>query len=278
MSRLHTELRRLYGLDLLETEASAPATVTVDPAQGLRGMVLTLSQPAEWARLHTVWRAVQDELGLPAPGIAVDGTAGLQLWFALAQPAPAEQARSFLAGLCQRHLADVPAHRLQMLPGADAAPFTLALPGGLVRPEQWSAFVAPDLAPMFADTPWLDLPPPLEGQAELLSRLQAAGAEAFAQACALLRAPDRSQPLPAGRVMADDPGPASDGQAKPSASPGDTAADEASQAARRFLLQAMNDDSLDMRWRIEAARALLAQAAPVSRGPQRPGVALPGDP
>ena len=39
------------------------------------------------------------------------------------------------------------------------------------RPEHWSAFVAPDLAPIFNDTPWLDLPPNLEGQAELLARL-----------------------------------------------------------------------------------------------------------
>ena len=44
------------------------------------------------------------------------------------------------------------------------------------RPEHWSAFVAPDLAHIFNDTPWLDLPPNLEGQAELLARLKAEGA------------------------------------------------------------------------------------------------------
>jgi hypothetical protein len=36
-------------------------------------MVLELARPAEWPPLARVWQAVQAELGLPAPAIAVSG-------------------------------------------------------------------------------------------------------------------------------------------------------------------------------------------------------------
>jgi hypothetical protein len=103
------------------------------------------------------------------------------------------------------------------LPGAP-------LPGG----ERWSAFVAPDLAPLFTDTPWLDLPPGDDGQATLLA----------SQACvtpgqlATLQAASAPAPGIAAHAQLADP--------------------------RRFLQQVMNDATAPLALRIEAAKALLA--------------------
>jgi hypothetical protein len=92
--------------------------------------------------------------------------------------------------------------------------------------------VAPDLAPLFVDEPWLDQPPGADAQAELLSRVQPATPEAFARALAKL-APAAAAPG-TGR-------PATGDRADP----------------RQFLLSVMQDASVDLQLRIEAAKALL---------------------
>ncbi|MEK8028292.1 hypothetical protein [Pseudaquabacterium rugosum] len=51
---------------------------------------------------------------------------------------------------------------------------------------RWSAFVAPDLAPLFSDTPWLDLPPGDDGQARLLAALRPVRAQAWRVAADML--------------------------------------------------------------------------------------------
>lgn len=260
MNRLHSELQRLFGLALpVPSPEAAPAAGSESPAEGRRMMVLTLGRPADWPRLASLWRAVQADLGLPAPAIAVNGVDGFALWFALAQPVPAARAAAFVDGLCRRYLGDVPGHRLQCLPAGDGAAWPApAVPGAPVRPDQWSAFVAPDLAPMFAETPWLDLPPPLDGQAELLSRLQPASAEVFAQACALLApaaAADGHPPSMATMATTARGGTEDSTEGSPGAR-------AASEQARRFLLGTMHDATLDMALRIAAARALLGQREP----------------
>ena len=109
-------------------------------------------------------------------------------------------------------------------------------PGVSVRasdPKSWSAFVAPDLAPIFADEPWLDQPPSPEAQASVLARLQSIKPAALAAALARLRpaAPSDRPPEPVA--------------AGPQLTP------------KAFLLAVMQDPTVALDLRIEAAKALL---------------------
>jgi hypothetical protein len=213
MSRLPDELQRLYP-------RSSPAA---DPA----ALVLGVSGPAAWQALAAVWKGVQTDLGLPAPGIAVNGRDGLQLWFSLQQPVGSGPGQTFLEGLCRRYLAELPASRIS----------TSAAPVPALQPDTgvWSAFIAPDLAPVFEDTPWLDSPPGDDGQAGLLARLQSTPAALFDAALAQLSdtAPATPPaPVPAPTTTTSGP-------------------------ARRFLLAVMNDSTAPLAHRIEAAKALL---------------------
>ena len=124
-----------------------------------------------------------------------------------------------------------------------------ALDGQAVCPDQWAAFVAPDLAPVFNDTPWLDLPPNLEGQADLLSRLRSVSADAWQAACAQLPplpTATTSHPTREASTSPDSPPSAPDAHhVPPHTDP------------HSFLLSVMNNVALDMALRIEAAKALL---------------------
>lgn len=232
MSRLQTELARLFG----------PAD------HGIRVMVLELARPAEWSALSAAWRGLQVELELPAPAIAVNGSDGLQLWLALAEPVPQAQALAFLQGLQARYLGEVAPHRIRTLPAPAAGTAAgAAAPPAQVAPERWSAFVAPDLAPLFTDEPWLDHPVGDEAQAELLSRIAPASPEVFARACEQLL---RSTQPAAAAAPARAPGAA--GGAAPVADP------------RQFLLGVMNDPQVPMALRIEAAKALLPGTGPLT--------------
>lgn len=224
MNRLQSELQRLYLLPAADGEAGL-----VDAAGQARGLVMELTGPADWEPLSRVWRGVQLDLELPAPAIAVSGTDGLQLWFSLERPVDAGRAAEFLAGLGSRYLAGLtPATRLRLSPPASA----VLVPAEQPSTGNWSAFVAPDLAPVFADTPWLDIPPGVEGQADLLARLESIKPAAFD---AVLR-----QLWP--------PGPAA---APPLQPPGQDV------DPKRFLQQVLNDEALALELRVAAAQALL---------------------
>lgn len=221
MNRLQTELQRLYLLPSAE-----PGGSLVDATGQVRALVMALAGPADWEPLSRVWRGVQLELDLPAPAIAVSGQDALQLWFSLQQPVAAADAAAWLEGLRARYLADLaPASRLRLSPPGSAALVPAEQPGT----GNWSAFVAQDLAPVFADTPWLDIPPGVDGQADLLARLESIEPAAFAAALQQLQ--------PAGAVA-------------PSVATTDV-------DPRRFLQQVLNDESVALALRIEAAKALL---------------------
>lgn len=220
MNRLHSELQRLYRLD---ATASGPAPAQAD--EPVHAMVLTLSKPADWATLSAVWQGVQSELDLPAPAIAVSGVDGYQLWFSLAQSRPAAQAMGFLEALRRRYLPEVARDRV----GLSVSPPTV--PAQQAQPDHWSAFVAPDLAPVFADTPWLDIPPNPDGQADLLARLHSIKPADWQRALDVLQ--------PAAQATAADVAPTS------------------TRSPRAFLLAVMNDEALDLSLRIQAAQALL---------------------
>lgn len=200
----------------------------------VRALVLSLARPADWAALGRVWQGVQTDLGWPAPGIAVSGTDACQLWFSLAEPVPPAEAHTLLEHLRTRFLAEVPPHRVELLPSVDGvqqAPVIPALQTDSPDGEVWSAYIAPDLAPVFAETPWLDIRPGSEGQAELLSRLSSISVAEYRAALPV------AAPSSAGLAVT---GPFTD--------------------PRQFLLQVMNDERVEMALRIEAAKVLLHQA------------------
>ena len=215
MSRLKSEIERLYG---------TPAS---DGNSPVRALVLELARPADWPRLAQVWQGVQADLGWPAPAIAVNGVDGYQLWFSLAQPLPPAEAQHQLDQLCGRYLADIAPERLRLIAGNP--PTTPRQ----VAPDAWSAFVTSDLAAVFADTPWLDLPPGEDAQAELLGRLSPIPAQDL---LALLAAP-KAPAAPAAK-----------------AAPAPRASDD---EARQFLLSVMRDPAVELALRIDAAKGLL---------------------
>lgn len=252
MNRLLLELHRLYQPDPRAEPAADGPPVLIGPDGQVRALVLGLTRPADWAVLSRVWQGVQADLGLPAPAIAVDGQAGLQLWFSLAEPWPAAAAAAWLEDLRRRYLADIAPARVALWPranDAEAAGWRHAGAVPALQPdgERWAAFVAPDLAAVFADEPWIDLPPNLDGQAQLLARLTS------------IRPEDASALQQAAPAHAENavPTPA---QAAPPPAP-DT------NDPRQFLQRVMNDETVPLALRIDAAKALLTAAGgPASRG------------
>ena len=232
MTPLQFELDRLYGLDASAAPGAAQAA-----AQGVRALVLELRPPAGWAQLSSVWTGVQADLGFPPPAIAVSGVDALQLWFSLASPTLPSAGELFLQGLRARYLPDLGSTHVRLI--ADAAQLPLAPPLE-TRPDHWSAFVAPDLASVFADTPWLDFPPHGEGQAALLRALEPIRQVAFEAALSELGG------------MEDVPV-----DLKPSGLPEVPASEQAGADAERFLRSVMNDEAVPMALRIEAAKGLL---------------------
>lgn len=231
--RLEAELRRLYG---------PVADHGVAEAALLRCMVVAAPAP-QWRDLARLWQAVQDDLGWPAPAIAADGEARLALWFSLADPHAAvdlqRMARALLQPLQTADPSTSPTRTWQVWPTPGATPSLPPCPPQAIAPERWSAFVAPDLAPMFADSAWLDIPPSPEGQADLLTPLRSVTATQL-QALAL-----------ATTAPPDDPTPQHTPAPQAPASNGLTL------GPRAFLQHVMNDPATPLRWRIEAAKALL---------------------
>lgn len=243
MSLLNTELTRLFHLP---APADRPAGQTGDPASPVRALVLEVTGPAHWADLSSVWVGVQTDLDLPAPAIAVSGTDGIQLWFSLAEPVSLDHATAFLAGLQRNYLGALPAKRVRSYPHA-TGDGTTALPPPVpalqAGSENWSAFVTRDLAAVFGEEPWLDLPPNRDQQAQLLGKLQSVKPAAFLAALAQLQAPPFT-PAPA------DAGPAT-------AQVATVADDTRHLSPREFLTHVMHDPRIAMADRIAAARALL---------------------
>lgn len=285
LNRLQAELQRLYlpndsSIAHRAATGTAPATGGPHPAPEdvplldargrVRTMVLALARPADWVALSQVWQGVQVDLDLPAPAIAVAGADGYQLWFSLAEPVAAAQAAAFLDALRQRYLGDIRASRVGLLPVAAAAaesPLQAAharrVPAALPDNGHWSAFVTADLAPVFDDEPWLDSPPNPGGQADLLSRLKSIAAADFQQALQRLRPapllidtkPAMDAPASAEAGSGLGLGPGSDEGASPTTDGPAPAA--AARDPKRFLLDVMNDDSVPLALRIDAAKALL---------------------
>jgi hypothetical protein len=257
MNRLQLELHRLYlprAAGSADAEGAGGSLIDADGR--VRAMVLELARPADWHSIAKVWNGVQADLELPAPAIAVSGTDGYQLWFSLLEPVAVAQAVTFLEALRTRYLGDIRTERVGLMPAAGAWPAPGALHARPVpAPQQisghWSAFVAPDLAPMFAEEPWLDMPPNDDGQSRLLSPLKSIAPADFQRALAWL-GPAGSPPPPlAASVTSWTAGPAAETAGAATATP------SGGLDPKEFLLGVMNDDAVTLGLRIEAAKALL---------------------
>ncbi len=228
MNPLQTELQRLY----------------LAPEGLVRALVLELARPADWGLLSPVWRGLQTDLALPAPAVIVSGVDGYQLWLSLAEPVPLAEAATFLEALRRHYLAEVAPQRIRLTPAlaAPASQPALPVPSQQLATGYWSAFVAPDLAPIFADEPWLDQPPSPEAQASVLAGLQSIKAAAFAAALARLRpvAPTKRPPEPSSSVTSCAP-----------------LASSERLSPKAFLLAVVQDPAVALDLRIEAAKALL---------------------
>ena len=257
MSTLQTELDRLYR----PHERHNPDPQRTDPGLiapdgRVRALVLELGRPADWTVLSALWRGVQTDLELPAPAIAVSGLDAYQLWFSLAEPVSALQAGAFLESLRVRYWSQVAPVRVSKWPWVDAShpaniEHALLVPALHQATGLWSAFVAPDLAAIFADEPWLDLAPNPEAQAKVLSRLECIKPAVFQAAMEQL-SPNNGVQTSAPTLAHDKkPGHMLSREAQAPASPGN------SSGPKDFLLGVMNDPTIELHLRIEAAKALL---------------------
>jgi len=260
MTRLQTEYQRLY-LPSEGRAGAADAPDLIDDNGCVRALVFALSRPADWDALSPVWRGVQADLDLPAPAIAVNGVDAFELWFSLAEPVSVADAAAFLQGLRQRYLADVKPARLRLWPDAAAptgAPSPSHIPALQPATGRWSAFVAPDLPAVFGDDPSLDVQPVDDAQAELLSRLACIQPDAWHAALAQLQTQASAVAVATAAPVAT---------STPGSSAGAThaALHGPYQDPQRFLLDVVNDSSVALALRIEAAKALMPHACNASR-------------
>lgn len=250
MNTLSAELRRLFGVQAAAADAPLTEADLVGADGRVRALVVELARPAQWHALAPLWRGVQQDLDWPAPAIAVSGVDGHQLWFSLAEAVSLVQAQACLNALRARYLGDVPAARVGLYPRLDGAnhavrhaPWVPAVQAGT---GMWSAFVAPDLAAIFSDEPWLELEPSAEAQAKVLSGVACIPQRVFQDAQTLL--------APTATAVA---APASASQGAVAQAAKDLAIAANGDGPRHFLLGVMRDTRVDLPLRIEAAKALL---------------------
>jgi hypothetical protein len=257
MSTLQSELNRLYrprDRNNLDPETTEPDLIA--PDGWVRALVLELARPADWNLLGTVWRGVQTDLEWPAPAIAVSGIDAYQLWFSLAEPVSVTQASAFLDALRVRYLGLVAPGRVSQWPCVDASSpshvqHALLVPALHQATGRWSAFLAPDLAAIFAEEPWLDLAPNPEAQAKVLSRLECIKPAALHAALEQLTPGSGAKTSERAFISVEKTGVPPNLETPPPALP------DGHREARGFLLGVMNDKAVELHLRIEAAKVLL---------------------
>lgn len=254
MNKLIAELQRLFfypGLSPDEAFLLSGEAQVFDP-QGpdglLRAMVLGVNGADAWDYVAALWQAVQDDLQLPAPVMAVTGADGFQLWFSLAEPVPAAKAQSFLAGLRRRYLGELPNGRFTLCPSASVN----LVPAIHIASGKWSAFIDPSMGRVLAHEPWLDIAPNPERQADLLGNFLRIDRPAFERALVQL-APPPVVPAPSvvAEVQAGLPVLPTMGGTERLGVEGHFGDPQS------FLLAVMNDPTASAAHRIDAAKALL---------------------
>lgn len=182
----------------------------------------------------------------------MNGVDGYQLWFALDKPVDRQKGYAFLQALCRHYGVDNPQLRVRCFPGSraqgpmDPSAWEPKAVPAVENPAEmhWSAFVAPGLAALLAQEPWLDHPPSPEAQADLLSRHSVMSTTAFEAALAVLE--------PSADTLLDIPRQAQPAHGQTARIQGYDAGDP-----KGFLLAVMNDPSVPLIQRMDAAKSLL---------------------
>lgn len=249
--RLRHQISRLYlvgdsGVESLIVEGGL-----------VRALVMEVKSPADWRVLSVVWSGVQTEFEWPAPAISVSGIDGIQIWFSFSEPMYGSQAITLLNELRRKFLNSVSPLKLRMFPCEEDAlnstyRHAMLVPALQENSGNWSAFVSQDLAAIFADEPWLDLPPNFDQQADILSKLQSVKPEQLNTALALLNADSGFERQSRHEELVDAKTSFVDKSSTPS-----TLTAELAQSPKEFLLWVMNDPKNALKDRIEAAKALL---------------------
>ncbi|MDT7516889.1 hypothetical protein [Rhodoferax mekongensis] len=221
----------------------------------VRALVVEVTVPLGWKALSQVWYGVQTDFGLPAPAIAVSGTDAIQLWFSLANDIDSTTAERFFTALKLRYLPGIPPSQLRLFPMSDASSVlgekhTELVPSDRLGTGHWSAFISADLAAIFDVEPWLDMPPNMDQQADILSKLEPIKPDKLLTVLAAIDS--RTE-----REVEGTAGPSTDmGSASDEMNDGESP-EIASMSPQEFLLQVMRDTRLPLQHRIEAAKALL---------------------
>ena len=219
-------------------------------------MVLEVARPADWNAVSTLWQGVQADLKLPAPAIAVSGIDGYQLWFSLLEPVPLVEAKSFLESLRLRYLSTIVPGRIDMKPSVNAtvvepAQHARMVPALWKNSGRWSAFIAPDLAALFSDEPWLDMCPSSDAQADVLSRMVSIKAADFQMVLGQLNAATKTA-TSHGTLITSEKRDSNSGVEHTLVTSSKTSLDP-----KIFLLNVMDDKTIVLHLRIQAAQALL---------------------
>lgn len=204
MQKLISELTRLYlpagmaSSSALEQQLLGQTTVSARllTDDGLtRAIVIAFQKIADgeetqhWTLLCAVAKALQLELGLPAPAVSISGADGYALWLSLAADMPMARVQKFLALLREAYFPD-------MGPSADGAAALVELPPCLhPRTGRWAAFIHPGLGASFADESGLEMAPPFAGQAALLEGLHSISQAQFQHAMNVLEQAQEVAPV-----------------------------------------------------------------------------------
>lgn len=221
-----------------------------------RALVIEVAQPGQWQDLSIVWKGVQEDLAWPAPAIAVSGSNGYQLWFSVSEPVAFGDARVVLDHFRRRYLSDVSPELVKMWPiasgtSADAVVHAEIVPRRRDVSGHWSAFVAPDLASVFSEEPWLDREPGSGAQADVLSRIQCIEIKAFRSAVQQATYAGVESGGNRPQCLGND---ASQQHVSPLAKQSST---QYALSPEAFLNSVMNDAAVELHLRIEAAKALM---------------------
>ncbi len=259
MNGLFAEFRRLYFLPeqvlrVPDAGNSTVATRLVAKDGVTRTMVLSFERSTDWEYVAKLYQAVHEDLALPVPAVSAAGGQGYQLWFSLADQVSIEQASHFLHLLQRVFLREIKTENLTLWPDVGALAGEICLP-----PEcheltgKWSAFIDPGMGSMFVEEPGLGMAPMMDRQADLLADLECIKADAFARALDLLQAAS-SPPEPAAPRLEEGSLQSECTAVMLGSGPNSS---NAYSDPKSFLLAVMNDSSVSVADRIEAAKALL---------------------
>jgi len=235
MTRLQSELERLFRVP----DAAAEELALLDGNGRVATLVVGFARSRDWPTVAALLGSLQETLGLPLPAVAVDGKAGFQLWLPLAEPIAPETATRFLAALRRQFLGDIADHDLALLPTASGPERVRRIPALSTDSGRWSTFIDPTMGAMFADEGGLDFEPNPDRQADQLAAITPIEPADFAHALALLTA---NPPADQGQETSAAHASIGGGYSEP----------------RDFLMAVMNDASVPLGLRIEAAKALLS--------------------